>query len=376
MQRHYQYIIVGAGCAGLQLADALLNDPGLSTESMLIIEASAIHDEKTWCFWYAEQHRYSQLVIKSWKSIAFRARDTSVKAALPALSYQYISSTDFYEHQLALLHKDKRVTFLFEPVSTIEWNNGIRQVHTPSEIITADYIFYSHHLSPPSSPTLWQHFLGWEIQTDTDLFDPATATLMDFSDATESQEVFFHYILPYSTRHALVECTFFSKELLDQTAYESLLRRYIETNLTTGYQIVAKETGKIPMMLVVPSPYSTSTGIIPIGTAAGCIKASTGYSFTRAMRHTQQIIAYLKKEIDHIPAPSSSRFLFYDRLFLSLIQQYPHKMPGIFAALFKRNKIQRILRFLDEATQLWEEVMIFSRLPKRYFLTVLFNSKK
>jgi hypothetical protein len=51
-------------------------------------------------------------------------------------------------------------------------------------------------------------------------------------------------------------------------------------------------------------------------------------------------------------------------------------MPGIFAALFKRNKIQRILRFLDEATQLWEEVMIFSRLPKRYFLMVLFNSKK
>jgi lycopene beta-cyclase len=249
-------------------------------------------------------------------------------------------------------------------------------VHTPSGIITADYIFHSQHLCPPSSPTIWQHFLGWEIQTDSDLFDPATATLMDFSDATESQEVFFHYILPYSSRHALVECTFFSKELLDQSAYESLLRRYIETNLTTSYQIVAKETGKIPMMLAVPSPYSCATGIIPIGTAAGCIKASTGYSFTRVMRHTQQIIAYLKKEIDHIPAPSSSRFLFYDRLFLSLIQQYPKQMPGIFAALFKRNKIQRILRFLDEATQLWEEVMIFSRLPKRYFLMVLFNSKK
>ncbi len=94
------------------------------------------------------------------------------------------------------------------------------------------------------------------------------------------------------------------------------------------------------------------------------------------MRHTQQIIAYLKKEIDHIPSPSSRRFLFYDRLFLSLIQQYPQKMPGIFAALFKRNKIQRILRFLDEATRFWEEVIIFSQLPKKNFLMVLFNIKK
>lgn len=376
MQRHYQYIIVGAGCAGLQLADALLNDSGLVTESLLIIEGSAVHEEKTWCFWYAEQHRYSHLVKNSWNSIAFRARDTAVKAALPNLCYQYISSTDFYEYQLASLRKDARVTFLFEPVQGIEWNNGNRQVHTPSGIMTADYIFHSHHLSPPSSPTLWQHFLGWEIETDTDLFDPSTATLMDFSDAGASREVFFHYILPYSSRHALVECTFFSEELLDQAAYENLLQAYIATNLTANYRVMAKETGKIPMTLATPSPFTSSTGIIPIGTAAGCVKASTGYSFTRAMRHTQQIISFLKKEIDHIPSPSSGRFLFYDKLFLSLIQQYPQKMPGIFAALFKRNKIQRILRFLDEATHLWEEVMIFSQLPKKYFLKVLFNIKK
>lgn len=376
MQSHYQYIIIGAGCAGLQLADALLNDPGLSTESLLIIEASEIHEEKTWCFWNPEQHKYSHLVKKKWNSIAFRARDTSVKAALPDLCYQYISSTDFYEHQLNWLRKDTRVTFLFEPVNSIKWNNGIRQVQTSSGIITADYIFHSHHLSPAAEPTLWQHFLGWEIQSDTDLFDPATAILMDFSDVTASQEVFFHYLLPYSSRHALVECTFFSKNLLDQSVYEKLLRTYIETNLTTNYQIVSKETGKIPMTLAIPSPFSFTTGIIPIGSAAGCIKASTGYSFTRAMRHTQQIISYLKKDIDHIPSPSSKRFLFYDRLFLSLIQQYPQKMSGIFAALFKRNKIQRILRFLDEATRLWEEVLIFSRLPKKHFLMVLFNVKK
>jgi lycopene beta-cyclase len=278
---------------------------------------------------------------------------------------------------MAELRKDSRVHFLFEPVHTIELKQGIRQVITASQLLTADSIFHSNHLHQPSDPpTLWQHFLGWEIITDSDVFDPATATLMDFSASGDSDQVFFHYILPYNSRHALVECTFFSKDLLDEAAYEQLLRRYIESNCSVNYQIVARETGKIPMSLTPPSVFPASSGIIPIGTAAGCIKASTGYSFTRVMRHTESIISFLKKELPDLPAPSSSRFLFYDRLFLSLIVQYPQKMSGIFASLFKKNKIQRILRFLDEATRLSEEVIIFWRLPKRYFLKVLFNIKK
>jgi lycopene beta-cyclase len=93
------------------------------------------------------------------------------------------------------------------------------------------------------------------------------------------------------------------------------------------------------------------------------------------MRHTQQILAFLKKETPALPPPSSKRFLFYDRLFLSLIQRYPQQLPGIFASLFKKNHIQRILSFLDESTRLEEEVIIFSRLPKLHFLSVLFNPK-
>lgn len=377
MRYHYQYIIVGAGSAGLQLAAALLKETSLQVESLLIIEASPVHEEKTWCFWYGEQHPYRHLVKKSWSRIAFRAAGTSVQAILPDLSYQYISSTDFYNYQMAELRKDSRVHFLFEPVHTIEIKQGTRQVITTSQLLTADYIFHSNHLRQSlDPPTLWQHFLGWEIITDADVFDPTTATLMDFSESGAADQVFFHYILPYSSRHALVECTFFSKELLEDAAYEQLLRRYIESNCSVNYQIVARETGKIPMSLTTPSFFPASSGIIPIGTAAGCIKASTGYSFTRVMRHTDTIISYLKKEIPELPAPSSPRFLFYDRLFLALIIQYPQKMAGIFASLFKKNKIQRILRFLDEATQLSEEVIIFWRLPKRYFLKVLFNPKK
>ncbi|MFN7821589.1 MAG: lycopene cyclase family protein [Bacteroidota bacterium] len=376
MRDHYQYIIVGAGCAGLQLATALLKESSLSLHSLLIIEAAVEHEEKTWCFWYAEKHPYQHLVKKRWQQIAFQANGTSVQSELPDMCYQYISSTDFYHEQMAMLRQDSRVDFLFESVSSLAINQGIRQVTTQSGTLSADYIFHSNDLrQPPPRPTLWQHFLGWEITTETDVFDTSTATLMDFSHADAAKEVFFHYVLPYSSRHALVECTFFSAELFDQATYEQLLRNYIEEKWTGRYQIVAREVGKIPMSLPAPPFFPADSGIIPIGTAAGCIKASTGYSFTRVMRHTQQILAFLKKEIPALPPPSAKRFLFYDRLFLSLIQRYPQQLPGIFASLFKRNNIQRILSFLDESTSLQEEVIIFSRLPKLHFLSVLFNPK-
>ena len=94
------------------------------------------------------------------------------------------------------------------------------------------------------------------------------------------------------------------------------------------------------------------------------------------MKHTQAIIGWLKKE-NELPHPvSAKRFLFYDRLFLTLIQRYPQQMPGIFASLFKNNRVAFILQFLAEQTNLLQEALIFIRLPKRYFIKVLLNRTK
>jgi lycopene beta-cyclase len=135
MRTHYQYIIVGAGCAGLQLAVALVREKNLSLESLLIVEATATHEEKTWCFWYPTNHPFEHLVKKSWKNIAFSAPGVSVKEDLQSMRYQYISSVDFYKDQLSELQQDSRVDFLFEPVQAILADSGKNQVELPwSEI--------------------------------------------------------------------------------------------------------------------------------------------------------------------------------------------------------------------------------------------------
>ena len=377
MRTHYQYIIVGAGCAGLQLAVALVREKNLSLESLLIVEAAATHEEKTWCFWYPTNHPFEHLVKKSWKNIAFSAPGVSVKEDLQSMRYQYISSEDFYQDQLLVLQQDSRVDFLFEPVQAISAYSGINQVVTAKGNISAAYIFHSQPSYPVSEkPFLWQHFLGWEIETATDVFDVDTATMMDFSLTDSTHPLFFHYILPFSCRRALVECTFFSVNLCEKEVYEQLLTQYIAKYIPVPFTILSKEVGKIPMSLPPKKLIAESSTIIPIGTAAGCIKASTGYSFTRCMKHTQAIIGWLKKE-NELPHPvSAKRFLFYDRLFLTLIQRYPQQMPGIFASLFKNNRVAFILQFLAEQTNLLQEALIFIRLPKRYFIKVLLNRTK
>ena len=75
--------------------------------------------------------------------------------------------------------------------------------------------------------TLLQHFYGWEIETDKDVFDPTTVTLMDFSSGS-ADDIHFFYVLPFSPRAALVESTHFSKKTCTIDQYETELSGYLQ----------------------------------------------------------------------------------------------------------------------------------------------------
>ena len=49
---------------------------------------------------------------------------------------------------------------------------------------------------------LLQHFVGWEIETKNDVFDPATVEFMDFR-GPQHHEARFMYVLPFAPRKAL-----------------------------------------------------------------------------------------------------------------------------------------------------------------------------
>ena len=92
-----------------------------------------------------------------------------------------------------------------------------------------------------------QHFSGYEITADHDVFDSTTAILMDFR-CDQSRGMHFIYCLPFSARNALVESTLFSPELAPKPFYDSAIRRYLKEIIgIDDYRITRREKGVIPM---------------------------------------------------------------------------------------------------------------------------------
>ena len=372
MEKHFQYIIIGAGCAGLQLTKALLQLPEELVTSVLLIDASPKHEEKSWCFWYEANHPNRELVKKEWSKIEFIADDISITQSIQPKTYQYINSLEFYNNHISYFKTQNRITIVNDVVTALVPKDNQVLVHTLQQQFTCNQVFYTNPILGNSNftkPTIWQHFLGWMIETDNPIFDTNKARMMDFS-VDNSTDIQFVYVLPFNTNKALVECTIFSSEIALDATYEATLHIYIQQNFNVNYQVTAKERGKIPMQLY-QAPTLQHPNIIPIGTAAGCIKPSSGYSFTRAMLQTQQIIAdiQLQQPIRH--RFYKPRFAFYDRLFLSIIKNKPQMMKTIFLKLFKHNSTNKILLFLDEQTTLLQDISIFFWLPKVPFLKAL-----
>jgi Brp/Blh family beta-carotene 15,15'-monooxygenase len=67
----------------------------------------------------------------------------------------------------------------------------------------------------------------------------------------------------------------------------------------------------------------------------------------------------------------SNRFSFYDRLLLLILNLKPNYGKYIFEVLFKKNKIQNVLAFLDEKTTIYQDLRILLTLPFKPFLQVL-----
>ena len=208
---------------------------------------------------------------------------------------------------------------------------------------------------------MWQHFKGWHIKTETNVFDNDTMTLMDFSNCLPNTFDFV-YVLPYSKNEALIEVTAFSSEVWDDTEYLKQFKKHTRQLLKRiDFEILGIEQGKIPMVDYQHSLFG-SGGQILIGTAAGKIKPTSGYGFEKMRVDAENLAStyFLRNTPQQIII---HRFKFYDKLLLKIILENPQQAVKIFGKLFKKIPIPIILKFLYEETNLYEEALIFCKLP-------------
>jgi len=364
-------IVVGAGCAGMQLINALLKLPAEQTGDILLIESNRQIIHKSWCFWTSKPTDYDFLIEKYWTELQFGSSNSDLSGEIKPYRYNYINSELFYEYHGQLISNSSRVRVIYEEVKMFKSDHGLKQVFTQNNIYQAQHVYSSiidYSTIVNDKVLLWQHFKGWFIKTDQEVFKPNQATIMDFN-IDQGQAAHFMYVLPFSETEALVEFTSFSSmdHYSDQT-YDAYLEKYISERYHCSYELIREERGKIPMTNF-EFPACSKDGVIHIGSASGAIKPSTGYAFNRISRHTEYLIkCFLTKNSDIKSLPGSDRFHFYDTLLLQIIQDHPEKVSVIMDQLFSKNSFKQILTFLDEKSSLWQELSLFSTLPKRLFL--------
>jgi lycopene beta-cyclase len=292
-----------------------------------------------------------------------------------------IRGLDFYDFTRSELSVRPNIDFLTAAITQTWETPDSVLVNAGGETFQADWVFDSRfgpddlHPDPNRYHYLKQHFLGWELETNQDVFDPAVPILFDFR-TPQMGSMRFIYILPFTPRSALVEYTLFSAEILKVEDYENGLRDYLQRVLKVDdFKILAIENGAIPMT---DHPLDRRSGsrVLNIGTRGGRVKPSSGYAFMRIQQDSAAIVHSLERVGHPFQLPvTPPRYRLFDSLLLQILYRRGDLSEEVFTALFQHNPVRRILGFLDETGGLWDNLRVMASVPPLPFVQAWFRLK-
>jgi len=377
----YDYLIAGGGAAGLSLVYHLLNSPLAEARIAIIDRDPKRSNDRTWCFWTDGEFVLEQVIKHRWTKMEFVSRSYSDGYDLTPYRYCMIPGIEFYNYMHELIERSPNVTFLQGLVEETRDTEDGAELVVDGRTLRGRYLFDSliipeqFEVDTRRYHFIKQHFLGWFIETDVDCFDPEAIRFFDFR-VPQHGVMRFIYILPFSRRSALVEYTLFSAELLSQEEYERELRAYIEETLGIHtYRILEDERGVIPMTDQ-PFPRRGGRHILYTGTKGGRVKASSGFAFHRIQHDSAAIVASLERHGHPFALPRTSRrYRLLDTMLLQILYRRGELSEEVFTRLFKRNPLDRVLRFLNEETSLIEDLKLMASVPWTPFIRAYIRLK-
>ena len=374
MDTPYDFIIAGAGLAGLSLAQQLINSP-LRDRSILIVDQDAKErNDRTWSYWSDRPTLFDEIAYRTWDQLHLAGLNGEMWVNLRRYRYHTIRGSDFYAYERHELAQHPNVTWLRGKVDSIEDGSDAARVSVNHETMTGCWVFDSFPRAVSIDDRYHQlklHFKGWEIETPQPAFDPSAATFLDFRTPQNGATRFF-YVLPFDERHALVEYTLFSNVPLLPREYEQALQTYVRDVLKIDEYHLTRQEGGVISITDQPYPRRLGGRVMSIGMRGGRIKPSTGFAFMRVQSDSAAIVQSLLKHDQPFEVPEdSARYRLYDSMLLDIMEREPERIQSIFGALFKRNSIEHVLNFLDEQASLAQNVHMFANLPPAPFLQAL-----
>jgi lycopene beta-cyclase len=374
----YDFAFIGLGASNSLILISLIKKGLLKNKRVIIFEAeNKSENDKTFCFWAEPNEK----IVTALESIISR-RFTAIKInagkpqAIQQQPYHHIRSLDLYKHTLNIITQENISVF----------RQGIKQVTNTNQsynVETIDASYIAHYVFDSRAPKadkmgandiyLNQSFYGLYVKCEQAVFDENTFEMMNFN-VDQNKFTQFVYVIPISATEALVELTRFGTELIDKAYATKVLHGFIQTNFG-NYHIQGDEVGCIPMTTF-RFPTSEQKGVLHTGARGNLIKPSTGYAFKKmfafAEQVSQQIATNNLTHFNTIALPNKHRFRFYDNLLLLILLYWPAKGKLIFSRLFGQQSVNTIFTFLDEKTNLLQELLIFAFLPKKPFLKALY----
>jgi len=371
-QNNYDYIIIGAGCAGLSLAYRLLKKD--CTVCILESQETINHTNKIWSFWDTYKTPFNKLIKKKWSEILIKNNREQIKINCNKYNYQSLDSHDFNNYILEKINKSKYINIKFSSkVINISKNKKNVSLSTDKETYSCNHIFDSRPNVIKTS--MWQQFFGAYIKSEEDIFNSDCPTLMDFSN--DINKFHFNYILPFSEKSALIESTYFSKQKENEMLDVEYINQYMSINhKNKKYNIEKIEFGSIPMDTKIDN--TSESYITKIGSYSGATRASTGYTFINIQRQTENIA----KIIPNIKSSQIKRNFHplilrkMDSVFLNIISRNPNYMKYALMKLFKSKKHDSQIRFLSDIPNLIDILKIIFFLPKIKFLIYALGFKE
>ena len=376
-KKNYDIIICGGGITGLLLAKKLTDDIYFKNHKIALIEKEDKNkNDRTISFWEEGKGEWDSIICGSWENAFFISDEYQSSLKLTPYTYKTIRGIDFYNYFKKKLSKKNNFKLIKDNILNIKSDNDFSYVKTLTEEYRSPRVFSSipnlGYKNQTSIPVLQQHFIGWFVKTENSIFDPNKLIFMDFS-IPQKGSTRFMYILPFDKNFALVEYTLFSKKTLKKEEYEYNIKQYLEDKNAGEFQVVEKEAGSIPMTGYNFSKHNKST-LLHIGTSGGWTKASTGFTFKKSINKIEHLIQYLKSNKSLDKFDNKTKFDFYDLLFLDVLYHHNDKGKMLFTGMFKKNKPQRIFRFLDEKSSFSEDLLLMLSFPIGKFVRALIKN--
>lgn len=379
---HFDFIIIGNGLAGLQLALKLSSEKHFEKSSIALIDPSTKSDnDKTWSFWESQSSQWDTLAYKTWDKASIITSKKTIDLTLNPYVYRSIRAIDFYKDAKSELSKKNNIKFILEHVTSVSEVKSEKAkviVTTGIREYSGSHVFDSRipetfSLTSKHTISIIQHFKGWVIQTKNDAFEDHTVTMMDYR-LKDGNQTTFTYVLPFSKTEALVEFTYFTAHTVTEDVYDAHIKQYIKDYLNIDvYKVIETETGQIPMTNYKFEKFNTKN-ITKIGTAGGWVKGSTGYSFKHTEKKVNLIINNLKADVIPSQGLFKRKYKFYDKIFLKVLKDENHKGEWIFENFYSKNSVQTMFRFLDEESTFREEIKIMLSLFSWSFIKAFFKT--